>query len=155
MDEDTEYVISTQGENLSYNMAHPSTNSLRNSASFVRRPLTSAALPSNSFSLLPPLLEPLRFLSPSRCLPTISASFSTAAATSHNAVSTSSATTVAVWRKLRIWEDDMAITHVCNVAIRSEVYNDPSSADDAMRRSKNSDRDFRNFLNTGSLDVRG
>lgn len=41
------------------------------------------------------------------------------------------------------------------VAIKSVVYRAPSSAAEMMRRSRNSDRDLRNLLNMGSLDVSG
>lgn len=47
------------------------------------------------------------------------------------------------------------MTQVCKVDIRSDVYSDPRSAEEAIRRSINSDRDLRNFLNMGSLDVNG
>ena len=41
------------------------------------------------------------------------------------------------------------------VAIKSVVYSKPSSAAETMRRSINSERDLRNFLNMGNLDVSG
>jgi hypothetical protein len=136
--------------------AHPSTISFRYSASAVRRFRTSAAFPSKSFSRTPvDLLLALRFRSPSRCRPTISASFSTAAAPWQSAVSTSSATTVAVCRKERICEEDMATTQVCRVVIRSEVYSNPSSAAAKIRRSISSESEARKRLNAGSFEVSG
>jgi hypothetical protein len=124
-----------------------------NSVTFTRRPFASAVFLSSSLSLPGALV--FFFLSPSRWRCRTSSSESTAAATSQRAVWHSRAITVAVWRKLRITEEDMGITHAWRVGMRLDSCNTPASAVPLTRRDRNSARDLRKGLNTRSLDVSG
>lgn len=62
---------------------------------------------------------------------------------------------VDVCRNPRIWEEDIGVAQYCIHRISSVLYSWSDSADEKIRRSKNSVRDLRNFLNMGSLDVIG
>lgn len=157
MNEDTVILVSNLVNAIRLNIPYPSTNSFKYSLNFLRRSRTSSAFFSRSLSravdasALPFFL----FRSPSRCRLTTSASFSTSAATSQRDVSTSRAMTVAVCRKARNWDEDIATTQCSRVGRRSELYNWPRAAAELMSREINSESDLRNFLNAGNFEVSG